>query len=108
MNLIIITKVMQDYTDNIEINTAANGAESLEKVKPGIYDLIFVYLQMPKMDGYEASIAIRKLPGATGQIPMMALTAALAPTAKLKDAGMDDFLLKPFTRDALYDCLPVH
>jgi CheY-like chemotaxis protein len=59
-------------------------------------------IQMPEMDGYEASRCIRDLPNELGQVPILALTAALPPMSKLRNAGMNDFLLKPFTREALF------
>ncbi|MNG36521.1 Signal transduction histidine-protein kinase BarA [compost metagenome] len=62
-------------------------------------------LQMPEMDGYTATMEIRKLPGAQYQrLPIIALTAAVMTEIKEEVllAGMNDFLAKPFNPDDLY------
>ena len=57
------------------MDTVANGAEAVDAVKALPYDLVFMDCQMPVMDGYEATAAIRQIRGAKGRIPIVALTA---------------------------------
>jgi PAS domain S-box-containing protein len=87
----------------IQPDYAYNGIQALERVKEKEYDLILMDLQMPEMDGYEASRLIRQIK-AKESIPIIALTAsAMHDVArKIFDAGMNDFVTKPFNPDELY------
>ncbi|QQG37187.1 MAG: response regulator [Micavibrio aeruginosavorus] len=81
-----------------QCSTAHNGAEALERVKRQHFDLIFMDLQMPVMNGYDAARKIREEYGiGSDETPIIALTAHALPeeTAKCFEAGMDDFLTKP-------------
>lgn len=99
----------------IQTVCAANGQEAVERFcsdEPGTYGLILMDIQMPVMDGYEASEAIRRL-GETGQrpdgarIPIIALTAnAFADDVyKAKQAGMDEHVKKPLEIDRLLESM---
>ncbi len=83
---------------------AANGQEALEKVKAGDFGLVLMDCQMPLMDGYEATLAIRKWEQGSGnRIPIVALTAH-ADEDEMRQAllaGMDDFLEKPINTKTL-------
>lgn len=103
-------KVLQKFLSkwNVIIDIAQNGKIALEKVSIQDFDLILMDLQMPEMDGYEATKAIRSLPESNNQnIPIIALTAdvMLDVKAKIIRAGMDEFLTKPFQPDELYTVL---
>ena len=84
------------------VDVAANGSEALEALRRFPYDLVFMDVQMPEMDGYEATRAIRALPTAASRVPIVALTAnALKGDAeKCLFAGMDDYIAKPITPEA--------
>ncbi|MBI4892671.1 MAG: response regulator [Acidobacteria bacterium] len=94
------------------VDVAANGVEAAEKACNGKFDLIFMDVQMPVADGFEATSRIRGWEKETGAtpIPIVALTAhALPEYARLcRDAGMDDYLSKPFRPDDLDRILAQH
>jgi CheY-like chemotaxis protein/nitrogen-specific signal transduction histidine kinase/HPt (histidine-containing phosphotransfer) domain-containing protein len=78
---------------------AENGLVAVEKVRQEHFDLVLMDCQMPVMDGYAATAAIRALPGERGRTPILALTAnALqGDESRCLAAGMDGFLPKPLT-----------
>jgi signal transduction histidine kinase/DNA-binding response OmpR family regulator len=88
--------------------TADHGAEALIKVREQAFDLVLMDCQMPVMDGYQATAAIRALPDArTAALPIIALTANAMPGDEqvCLDAGMDAFLAKPYSLSALHAAL---
>ncbi len=94
-----ILKNWQCYTD-----TAENGLVALEKIKNQAYDVVLMDIQMPVMDGYETTKAIRLMNSPMRDVPVIALTAnaTKADVEKCMVAGMNDYLPKPFTPDDLY------
>ena len=78
------------------------------KEKPaGYYDLILMDIQMPRMDGYEATECIRKLKDERAAIPIVAMTANAFEEDKKKafEAGMNDYVAKPIDRDRLIETI---
>ncbi len=97
-------------TQGWSVTIAQNGAEALEilrKSGPDEYDLVLMDIQMPVMDGYSASKAIRKLPAPIGDIPIIALTAhaMLEERDKCLNAGMNDYVTKPIDPKHLFSTL---
>lgn len=93
-----------------DVETAENGKEAVEKVENapnGYYDLVFMDIQMPLMNGYEATAAIRAMPGERGKLPIVAMTAnAFAEDVQLaKNAGMNEHVAKPLDMNKLNDVL---
>ena len=87
---------------------ANNGAEAVDLVSENDFDLVLMDCQMPVMDGYQATAAIRALPGGRGlKLPIVALTAnAMQGDEQVcLDAGMNAFLAKPYTLTALHATL---
>ncbi|HYJ04261.1 MAG TPA: response regulator [Chthoniobacterales bacterium] len=87
---------------------AANGREAVDAFRDGSFDLIFMDVQMPEMDGFEATRRIRKLEGsAGGHIRIVAMTAhAMAgDRERCLAAGMDDYVSKPLRKEDLLRAL---
>lgn len=90
-----------------KIDTAENGYVAVEKIKNENYDIVLMDIQMPVMDGFEATKAVRTLRSSKKNIPIIALTAN-ATRASIEQClvnGMNDCLSKPFTPEELYDKL---
>ena len=92
---------------NYEVITAINWIEAMESVKNESLDLIFMDIMLPEKNGYEISGEIREYEAKKGKknkIPIIALTANTLDNDKQKclNAGMNDYLAKPFTAQDLY------
>ncbi len=93
---------------NCTCTIANNGQEALEALASGgKFDVVLMDMQMPVMDGINATIAIRALPGLAGKLPIIALTADAMNGVrdKVLDAGMNDYLSKPIDVRALTKAL---
>jgi CheY-like chemotaxis protein len=105
MNQMVIKMILKKW-QNTEFDMANNGEESLAFLEKHKYDAILMDLQMPVMDGYEATIAIRS--GVCGinnkNIPIIAVTADVMETTKKRvlEIGMNDYLSKPIEKELLF------
>ena len=88
------------------VDTAEDGFEAVSKASATAYALIIMDMQMPKLDGLEATRRIRVLPD-YGDIPILAMTANafIEDKTRCLDAGMNDFLVKPFDPEDFFTCL---
>jgi signal transduction histidine kinase len=86
-----------------QADSADNGADLLERLRGSVYDVVFMDVQMPEMDGLEATRRIRRELPAARQPRIVAMTAAAFPEdrARCLDAGMDDYVAKPVGMDEL-------
>ena len=107
INMMVARHMLIDV--GCRVTEATNGEIALEKIKEKTPDIVFMDCQMPVMDGYTAARAqrFRERQEGAARVPIVALTAnALADDRqKCLDAGMDDFISKPFTRAQLEETL---
>ncbi len=105
MNQLVATKTLQRKFPNITLVLAEDGKQAIEKLKAEDFDIILMDVQMPVMDGYEATKWIREnLPPPKCDTPILAMTAHayISKDEKFKEHGMNDFVLKPFEPEDLF------
>ena len=102
VNQLLATVLLTKAGHRIDI--AANGLEALDAVGSRPYDLILMDVQMPEMDGIEATKRIRAMAGAARSIPIIAMTANAmkGDRERLLDAGMNDYVSKPIDKGQLF------
>jgi CheY-like chemotaxis protein len=93
----------------LQVDIANNGLEALRLLPQRPYDLVFMDCQMPEMDGFEATTAIRSWEVSTGRprVPIVAMTAnAMAgDRERCLAAGMDDYIAKPIQSQRIVEAL---
>ncbi|WP_374948109.1 PAS domain S-box protein [Mucilaginibacter sp.] len=105
MNIMIAAKFLKKWQANVD--EAVNGRIAVEMASGKVYDMIIMDLQMPVMDGFEATAIIKlQYP----DMPIIAFTADAMPETHNKafDAGMCDYLTKPFVPDVLFEKITRH
>lgn len=102
INMLLAKTLIKRILPNAEIIELENGKVALEKIKDVLPDLILMDIQMPEMNGYDATVEIRKLPN-TKHIPIIALTAGTVMGEKEKciEYGMNDYIPKPIDKELL-------
>lgn len=98
MNVLVISKLLEEFGISTEV--AKNGKEAVEMAQAGVFDLIFMDVHMPEMDGLEAT---RILKGKGVKIPIVALSANITKAAREEadESGIEEYVTKPFTREAI-------
>ncbi|MGH9660395.1 MAG: response regulator, partial [Bryobacteraceae bacterium] len=101
VNQKVASRILEKLGCQVEI--AANGADAVRMCSSRAFHLVLMDCQMPEMDGYAAAAEIRRLENGSRRTPIVALTAHALPNDRQEclDAGMDDYLAKPFDADAL-------
>ncbi len=94
------------HTMGMRVEAAANGAEAVERVRAAHFDLVFMDMQMPVLDGIGATRLIRAMAHREG-LPIVAMTASAlaADHGRCRAAGMNDYLIKPIEPEALSELL---
>jgi PAS domain S-box-containing protein len=102
INRLYATSILKNWKCKVDV--AENGLIALEKLKNKNFDVVLMDVQMPVMDGYDATKALRKMDEPTNKVPVVALTANATKIDidRCLAAGMDDYLSKPFTPEDLY------
>lgn len=97
-----------EYT-GVDIAVAENGLLAIEKLKQQSFDLVLMDIEMPKMDGLEATQTIRNTL-ALEQLPIIAMTGHAMPgdNERFKAAGMNGYITKPFIQEDLYGAIGEH
>jgi signal transduction histidine kinase/CheY-like chemotaxis protein len=92
------------------VDLVSNGQEAIERLSERDYDVVFMDCQMPVMDGYEATAAIRASNCAASKVPIVAMTAYALPGDRDRclAAGMSDYIAKPIESVLLRDILARH
>jgi PAS domain S-box-containing protein len=100
LNQLLIKIILSDF--GFEHEVAENGRIAIEKLKTNTYDIILMDLQMPEMNGFDATEYIRKTMKLN--VPIIALTADVTTVdiAKCIEFGMDDYISKPVDENQLY------
>jgi len=104
VNVMLMKKLFSKW--KIVPTIAENGERAVEIVQYGNFDIILMDLQMPVMNGFDASMEIRKMPDpAKANIPIIALTASALFDIRdqVTNAGMNDYVAKPFKPDELME-----
>jgi CheY-like chemotaxis protein len=103
INQLVTSELLKHIWKNVQIDLAENGKIVLEKLKTIPYDLILMDVQMPELNGLDATRAIRKLDSPVSKIPILAFTAyaTTGEADKCIEAGMDDYISKPVSPDIL-------
>ncbi|MFT7540113.1 MAG: CheY-like chemotaxis protein, partial [Gammaproteobacteria bacterium] len=107
VNQLVITRMLARL--GCKVSMASNGREAVELATNGEFDLILMDLQMPEMDGCEASRRIRQAEQAgKTRIPILALTGSEMGMQACFEAGMDGYLTKPIRSEGLIEALQLH
>ena len=106
LNQLLLKIILLDF--GYDIDVADNGKIAIEKLQNNSYDIILMDLQMPEMNGFDATIHVREILKST--IPIIALTADVttADVEKCKAVGMNDYISKPIDEKVLFNKINKH
>ena len=102
VNQIVVERMLLSF--GCAITTVPNGREALDAMETKPFDLILMDIQMPEMDGLEATRRIRSLPDHRAHLPIVAMTAHAmkGDRERFLASGMDHYISKPFHKDELF------
>lgn len=107
-NQMVAVDSIKEIFPDIEIDVADNGEKALSMVKEKAYSMVFMDIQLPDMDGFQITREIRKM--GFDQLRICAMTASVLKehVDACYDAGMDDYMMKPFTPELLKEKLIIN
>ncbi len=105
VNQLVAQRLLQKR--GFQVDIAANGREAVEMHRRGHYEAIFMDCQMPELDGYEATVEIRRHEGGERHTPIIAMTAStvMGEQERCMESGMDGYLGKPLDPAVLDEML---
>ena len=106
INQVVARKILKKW--DVEITIANDGLEAVQCMQKSDYDIILMDINMPNMDGVEATTKIRKMSDMTkANVPIIALTASILASAnsRLFEAGMNSYVGKPFKPEELFNAM---
>jgi len=106
LNRTILTDLLRDWHPRLHIDQAEDGRVAIQHLEKKTYDVVLMDIQMPRMNGYQASNYIRtKMPAPQCDVPIIAMSAhALSGIAdKIKETGMNDYVSKPIDMEQLIE-----
>lgn len=108
INIKLLVSILNRH--NVQVDTAEDGLVAVEKVKKNEYDIVFMDVQMPRLDGLSATKRIREIPGKKEFPIIIALTANVSAEHKKEciESGMSDFLPKPIRLQTIRSLLQHH
>ena len=98
LNRLLVTQVLKNAWHQCTVIEAGDGLQALQALQTQDFDLVFMDLVMPELNGADATHALRAMPAPRGNTPVMGLTADVSPVdlANFRAAGINALLLKPF------------
>ncbi len=109
VNVLIARRFLNNW--GFTVDFAVNGEEAIHKIIENVYDLVFMDIRMPGIDGFDTTRIIREMDGDYfTKLPIIALTASTIhnENTKFKDAGMNGYILKPFNPDEIKSLLATY
>lgn len=108
VNVFVIKQFLLKW--ELKITDVVNGAEAIKALQSDEFDLVLMDIQMPVMDGYEATRIIRSSQQPWKHIPIIAITASYEEDVKdqIRISGMDDHIIKPFSPEILLEKLCIY
>ena len=102
-NAMVVKDELESQIENVKIEIAENGKEAMQFLNKSNFDIILMDIEMPEMNGCEASMSIRKLQSEKSKIPILAMTANASKedVEKCYEHGIDDVITKPFNAEEL-------
>lgn len=114
--------IVDDFPDNVflleeiisslgfESDSVNNGELAVEAVRKNDYKIVFMDIEMPIMNGFEASEEIRELPGSQSKVLIIAISAHSREFFfdKVRKTGIDDYISKPYTQNKIVSVLQRH
>jgi diguanylate cyclase (GGDEF)-like protein len=104
-NRLVASAMLEQF--GCDCDYAQNGQDAVDRISRKSFDMVLMDCNMPVMDGYDATRAIRKLPNVIATLPIIGMTANNSPEERQRctDAGMDDLLVKPLTVEGMNQLL---